>query len=72
MFRMKHSSCDELVEFFYRLIVVVVSDRLCFLYDAMIFEVCGEFFDVFSDKSWVIASDLTFCWVNYGWEAAIE
>ena len=72
MFCMEHSSCDELVEFFYHLIVVVVADRLGFLYDAVIFKVSGEFFDVFSDESWVIASDVLLCWVDYGWEGAIK
>ena len=38
----------------------------------MIFEVCGEFLDVFPDQPWVIASDGTFCWIDYGWETPVE
>ena len=49
IFGMEHPGRDELIEFFHRLIVVVVAYCLCFLHDAMIFEVCREFFDVFSD-----------------------
>ena len=49
MFGMEHPGRDELIKLFHRLIVVVVAYCLCLLHNAMIFKICGEFFDVFAD-----------------------
>ena len=72
MVGMEHSGCDKFVKLFYCLIVVFLTYCLCLLQNAMIFQICREFFDVFADETWVVTSDASFRWVDYGRQSAVE